>query len=591
MLQLSQNEIVCFQTPGLIDQALHAAGISKTDVILRASEDASAEILLGPWTAGARVVDPFPSTTQIVPPHAASWHSADLSKFWAASRYEVLELLQACFQEAERSSFSVENTDVQLISSPKEWGLMSTTASRVIIQFKDDAQVLTMPPTYTRRAILFRQDKEYLLVGGFSGLGLELARWMARKGARSLAFLSRRGDSSFEAKECCEWLRNHGVSTRVFTGDLTDAEVVNTCISSLKDRLAGVFQMAGVYEDSMLEQMTYAQWQKALQPKVIGTSNLSAATESLPLDFFVCFSSQSGIAGAMGQANYNAANGYMDGLMKQRREKGLAGVTINIGMVLGIGHVATNQALQETIERTGVEPVHEHELWRLVEEAILASSSRRIVNEEMSWGAYQMIAGATPTQRDIYRNRKALYSKLIAYRNTQELLTDNLSVENLDIKAQLARARSIGEKDEILLGSFLTRLSILFGISRDTINPASSLTSYGLDSLVAVEIRSWFLSHGANIALFMVLGARSIRALVTDAAGLIPDDKNTEDSQEDENSQSIRSTATPSVNIPAKPRPKQIPLSSYQKGLWLMHNFVEDKTRLNLRCIVYERHT
>lgn len=89
-------------------------------------------------------------------------------------------------------------------------------------------------------------------------------------------------------------------------------------------------------QDAIFENMSYEDWVTATKPKIQGSWNLH---ELMPknLDFFVFLSSCAGIIGARGQANYNAGNGFQDALAQHRRSKGLAGVSLDLGPILGAG--------------------------------------------------------------------------------------------------------------------------------------------------------------------------------------------------------------------------------------------------------------
>lgn len=84
----------------------------------------------------------------------------------------------------------------------------------------------------------------------------------------------------------------------------------------------------------MFENMTYEDWTQSTDPKIRGTLNLHRLfSNERSLDFFVALSSVASVIGNMGQANYSAGNGFIDALMEWRRNHGLPGHSINIGLV------------------------------------------------------------------------------------------------------------------------------------------------------------------------------------------------------------------------------------------------------------------
>ena len=123
------------------------------------------------------------------------------------------------------------------------------------------------------------------------------------------------------------------------------------------DSSPNVFHRANHYhsQDAMFEQMTFDNWQASISPKIHGTWNLHDAFSDLrSLDFFVTLSSVASVIGNMGQANYSAGNGYMDALMRWRRQHGLPGHSINIGLVpdaSGVGEALASESPEQRRQR------------------------------------------------------------------------------------------------------------------------------------------------------------------------------------------------------------------------------------------------
>ncbi|KAA8652104.1 putative Nonribosomal peptide synthetase [Aspergillus tanneri] len=526
-------------------------------------------------------IDPLASLTPAK--HIRACFIADLADIWRQDNSFRTSILETTMAIAEDGFLSVDGFDFTFAQIGSTMEINAKENTRLILRVPLELQVPVLPSRNSPQERLFKPDRTYLLAGGFSGLGVEIVQWMVRKGARNLVILSRSGATSEAAQKCLNWLQQHGVKATVFSGGVCDPNIVRNCVKSANPALAGVFQMAGVYRDASLQEMTVGQWKEPLQPKVVGTRNLSIATEGMDLDFFICFSSISAISGARGQANYNAANTYMDFLMRWRRERGLPGVTLNIGMVLGAGLLAKNSAIQEIMERTGSDGLSEVELLRHVEEGVRAGSSATI-RDASGIDLYQIISGARVTDKDTFRSRKPLYKSLIADRDSESGSATNAEQGKTDIKV-LLRSASDEARNEIVLDAFLTKLSTISGVPRETINPASSLAGYGLDSLVAVEIRNWFLrSVGVDIALFVILGAKSIRSLISEAVKGIQDE---EERATDEPTDSTVAADAALSPIPVGNRPDHIPLSTYQGRFWFMHNVMEDRTHFNLRVILH----
>ncbi|KAJ0414376.1 hypothetical protein BJY00DRAFT_321073 [Aspergillus carlsbadensis] len=193
----------------------------------------------------------------------------------------------------------------------------------------------------------FLPDRSYLLAGGLGGIGRLVSSWMAKHGARSLVYLSRTAGELPEHVALIRELEAQDCEVTCVKGSVTNPADVAMSVSSCPRPLAGIIQMAGILKDRTFSNMTYADWSLALAPKVTGTRHLHQATQGLPLDFFVIFGSISGTVGIGGQANYAAANTFLDAFSRYRRLNGQVASVVNLGLVDEAG-VATQR--QETID-------------------------------------------------------------------------------------------------------------------------------------------------------------------------------------------------------------------------------------------------
>lgn len=113
--------------------------------------------------------------------------------------------------------------------------------------------------------------------------------------------------------------------------------------------------------------------QKVLGPKIDGTNNLDELFYDDDLDFFILFSSSVGVMGNSGQANYAATSGYLNSLSRQRRKRGVAASTVDIGRVAGIGYVETaGQAVVDQLTKMGLMAISETEFHQILAETIQA---------------------------------------------------------------------------------------------------------------------------------------------------------------------------------------------------------------------------
>ncbi|GJN76281.1 putative Hybrid PKS-NRPS biosynthetic cluster [Purpureocillium lilacinum] len=470
---------------------------------------------------------------------------------------------------------------------------MGKHTGKIVLVPSPEDMVPVMRSGY-RNTPLFTTSKTYLLVGGLGGLGRTLSQWMVRKGATKLAFLSRSGADKTEAKATVDWLVERGVEVNVYRGDVSKRADVQSCIDKIGNNLGGVFQAAMVLQDKPLETMTYEQYQRCCQPKVEGTKNLHESTLGIDLDFFVCFSSVAAVVGSKGQANYSAANCYLDALMRHRRELGLSGTTMNVGAVTGVGVVAENEELQKVMLRMGMDMINEEELLYQLEEAVLADKSVAPITPRGCNG-HQIISGVGLISPDVYWAPKPIMKNLYA---NHDFGAEGTSQSSKNLLALLSEEPDVEKKTEILLDGFLEKIASVLATPRESILPSNPLSAYGLDSIVAVEFRKWFRKEvQVDIALFDILGAASINALVAKTARMVTTSTSTKEVATDKTEKKATTEAESSeeegaVSAMATGQLTKIqhtdvvPLSTFQSRLWFVHSFLEDKSFLNLPIVL-----
>ena len=187
-----------------------------------------------------------------------------------------------------------------------------------------------------------RSDRTYLVTGGSGALGLQLAQRLIRKGARTIALISRNGI----AADAVEKLKTDGTTQcRVenLRYDISKPDDVTRLIGFIDDNLpplAGVFHAAGVLDDATIAEMSREKIDRVMYPKVRGAWLLHQAAAGRPLDWFVLFSSAAALLGSGGQSNYAAANTMMNELAVMRHHYGLPALSVCWGPWAGDGMAA-----------------------------------------------------------------------------------------------------------------------------------------------------------------------------------------------------------------------------------------------------------
>jgi acyl transferase domain-containing protein/NADPH:quinone reductase-like Zn-dependent oxidoreductase/acyl carrier protein len=174
----------------------------------------------------------------------------------------------------------------------------------------------------------WRPGGTVLITGGTGGLGRELARHLVGQGVRKLVLASRSGP---DADGIGEFVAGLDADVVVRSADVSVREDVERLLAGIDD-LTAVIHTAGHTADGVLASMTPQRLDEVLRPKADAAWHLHELTKHLPLTAFVLFSSFSGLMGSGGQANYAAANAFLDGLARYRRELGLPATSLAWGL-------------------------------------------------------------------------------------------------------------------------------------------------------------------------------------------------------------------------------------------------------------------
>ena len=172
--------------------------------------------------------------------------------------------------------------------------------------------------------------KTYIITGGLGGFGLELAQWLIDHGAMKIVLTSRSGvKTGYQSRRVRQW-REKGIDVQVSKHNIATMQGTRALIDDSKKmgEVGGIFHLAMVLRDGLLDNLSQKDFQQVGEPKVQGTMNLDAVTRQQcreSLDWFVVFSSVSCGRGNAGQANYGFANSSMERICEKRRYDGIHG--------------------------------------------------------------------------------------------------------------------------------------------------------------------------------------------------------------------------------------------------------------------------
>jgi len=326
-------------------------------------------------------------------------------------------------------------------------------------------------------AVKIRGDATYLITGGWGGLGLAVAGWLARHGARNLV-LAGRSQPSPEAGRLIDALAASGVRVLALKADVADRDAMAGLLEQVARAmppLRGVVHAAGVGGRRPVKEIDPSSLAEVLRSKVSGAWNLDRLTRHLDLDFFVGFSSIASVWGSKGQAHYAAANQFLDALAHDRRARGLSALTVNWGPWSG-GGMASLQDLEE-LERTGVKALSAAQALTAFA-ALLASNAPHVAVASVNW----------PVFKDLYEasGRNRLLERIGA-----EGGGSAAGPSEEPPLARRLRQAALHQRREILVEHLQEEVGreLGFGESRRP-DPSQGFFQMGMDSLRAVGLRN-----------------------------------------------------------------------------------------------------
>jgi NAD(P)-dependent dehydrogenase (short-subunit alcohol dehydrogenase family)/acyl carrier protein len=333
----------------------------------------------------------------------------------------------------------------------------------------------------TGRPFTVSAESVHLVTGGLGGFGLEAARWLADKGAKHIVLSGRKGAATDEAKAAVAELAGRGVKVEAKAVDITSRSAVDRLIAEIEQggrKLAGVLHAAAVLQDGLIANIDVAALDAVIGPKVIGAQHLDAATRDRSLDYFVLFSSATTFIGNPGQGSYVAANGFMEGLARQRRRRGLPALAVAWGAIGDVGMLARNRAVMEGLAgRVGVTPMEARRCLDLMAEALEGQGTSPdeavIAIAAMHWGK---------ARERLATMRSPSYAEL---GSDQQAEAGGVQAINI---AALLKGGDLDAVRKTVSDAIVEDIARILRLPKDDISRVRQLSEIGLDSLMGVEL-------------------------------------------------------------------------------------------------------
>jgi phthiocerol/phenolphthiocerol synthesis type-I polyketide synthase C len=396
-----------------------------------------------------------------------------------ALHQQIMTEMVELFERGELQPHEITEFPIGKLSDAMKFMTRSNYHGKIVMNMKNEC-VHTLPP----RNAAFRPDRSYLISGGASGFGLEVARWMASRGARHLVLMSRSGPKSDADRVAIDTLIEEGVCVLLAKADVTDTDAVRQLMDRIGREmppLAGLIHSAAVMDDASIPAMTMERFNKVFSPKAQGAWNLHQASVAAgaDLDFFLMFSSVSSVMGLLGQINYAPANYFLDALAVFRRQRGLSATSVNLGILgqyAGLSRsLNKGQDVIGLVESQGLLVMPLEDIMAKVEAALLQQPAQRMTGR-FDWSRFRLA-----------------YPQLVRDARFLELFSDATTAgesrsKRFDLRVTLSEMEP--EDRQSLLEYELTgKLSQILDAAPDKFDVSESINALGLDSLMLTDLQ------------------------------------------------------------------------------------------------------
>jgi 1-acyl-sn-glycerol-3-phosphate acyltransferase len=372
---------------------------------------------------------------------------------------------------------------------------------KVVVSMEDPEIVVAAT---NRTGALFRRDATYLITGGLGGFGLAVANWMAREGARNFALVGRSGARA-DAEARVQELRNRAVRVEVIRADVSRTADVRRALAEVRATmppLGGIFHAAMVLGDTPIVDLDRERMERVMAPKMIGAWRLHCETLDDDLDCFVLFSSITSMFGNPLQANYAAANSYIDALAHRRRAMGKPALSINWGAVSKVGYVSRHKEVSDYLEWLG---------WH----AFSPSQAFEVLGGLLRRDATHVMAARVDWKRWAESSPAAVASAMLRHFAPAADASAAQRAETGSPRAAILAAAAPDRRGLVI--SFLKeKVGKVLGHSPSKLDVERPLNDLGFDSLIAVELMTILrMELGVELAAVKLLQGVTIDGIAT----------------------------------------------------------------------------
>ncbi|EGX89765.1 polyketide synthase, putative [Cordyceps militaris CM01] len=449
--------------------------------------------------------------------------------------------------------------------------LKTSSKLQQVLLYADDSPVRVKRSLGTN-STLFDADKTYLLSGSFGDAWWVLAQWLFRNGARRLNVLVHPQCAEFP-EQAITWLRQRGVEVALHPIVTYEGSGVDEWLESVRGKVGGVIQGALPAKPLPLGQVDAKTLHATVQPFLTALQTIHERTIPRALDFFLCISSIAPIVGVSSEVAYSVANGYLDDFVSWRRQHGFPAASLSIGLINNIDLFSETRSIKDALENAGINALNEDQLFFQLEQGILAQYPD---GEADGTCDHHILSGVSFSSRDEFWSSKPMFRRLFEAASSLRGSCDTAR----DVRSVMRDAKTPEAKQAALADAFVDKIAVSLSIASADINIGLPLSSYGMDSLAAVDFRKWFSQElGVNLALFEILGSGTIRAVIERVCQVFATQESEKPKTTEQTKYVTKDKEAPSdlaseLLLPAS-RPRHIPLSSFQTRQWFMDTVME----------------
>ncbi|KAI1208447.1 putative polyketide synthase [Annulohypoxylon truncatum] len=408
----------------------------------------------------------------------------------------------------------------------------SKRMGKIVISFEDQTQMVPVVPD--KFSAVLDPNKSYLLLGCLGGLGRSLSTWMLSRGARKFVFVGRSGTEKPAAKHLVENLEKAGASCIVIKGNVTNEDDMLRAVAAAPAPLGGVVQAAMGLNEAIFRNMSREHWLNGTEAKVKGTWNIHNALSKLDkekeLDFFIMTSSINGKVGTATESNYCAANNFLDVFARYRRSLGLQAISLGIGMVSEVGYLHENPHIEDLLLRKGIRPITEDELLQIFDFALsepptsahprdLLSHPHLLTGLEVTGLQDQHKQGYNGYWQFLDDARFSVLTCALKRSSASETASGSGSQWTA-----ISEALDSGDKATlvtVIKDLIAKKMSNLILVPLAKLDVKTPLSDFGMDSMLAAELRQYIFSATGADVLFLTLMDKATNVMTL--SGIVAD--------------------------------------------------------------------